>query len=173
MQTKHTRNKRSKPKHGTRNKHKTNPKSEPKKMEELDLDNMPKLNKKSVVMGIIYAKWCQHCKELIPAEGNDESQPKWQQTLDAIRQNVNKKKDVYYLTIEDDEIKNDNKLDKFNEKCKGICDKKLEADGYPTMFKITGGRLEKYSGQREPEIMSTWFLRGNQGSPLPPPITEL
>ena len=136
--------------------------SEPK-MEELDLDNMPKLNKKSVVMGIIYAKWCQHCKELIPAEGDDESQPKWQQTLDTIRQNVNKKKDMYYLTIEDDEIKNDNKLGKFNEKCKGICKQKLEADGYPTMFKITGGRLEKYSGQREPEIMSKWFLRGNQG----------
>ena len=126
-------------------------------MEKLDLDNMPKLNKKSVVMGIIYAKWCQHCKDLIPAEDDNESQPKWQQTIDTIKQKANKTKDMYYLTIEDDEIKNGNKLEKFNEKCKGICKEKLEADGYPTLFKITGGRLEKYSGQREPVIMSKWF----------------
>ena len=161
----HTKHVRSKRKRGTRRLHNKS------KMEELDLDNMPKLNKKSVVMGIIYAKWCQHCKELIPAEGDDESQPKWQQTLDAIRQKSNKTKDIYYLTIEDDEIKNDNKLDKFNEKCKGICDKKLDADGYPTMFKITGGKLEKYSGQREPAIMSKWFLgSGNPTVPRTPPF---
>ena len=163
MQNKRTRNMRSKSKHGTRNTHKTKPKSEPKKMEELDLDNPQPLNKKSVIMGIIYAKWCQHCKELMPADGDNESPPKWQQTLDVIQQNINKKKDIYYLTIEDDEIKNGNKLGKFNEKCKGICKETLTADGYPTLFRITGGRLEKYSGQREPAIMSKWFLRGNQG----------
>ena len=160
--TKHVRSKR---RHGTRKL-----KSEQKKMEELDLDNPQPLNKKSVVMGIIYAKWCDHCKDLIPAEDDTESPPKWQQTIDAIKQKSNKTKDMYYLTIEDDEIKNGNKLGKFNEKCKGICKQKLTADGYPTLFKITGGRLEKYSGSREPTLMADWFIRGNQGSPLPPPI---
>ena len=76
---------------------------------------------------------------------------------------------MYYLTIEDDEIKNGNKLGKFNQKCKGICKQKLTADGYPTLFKITGGRLEKYSGSREPTLMADWFTgSGNRMVPLEP-----
>jgi thiol-disulfide isomerase/thioredoxin len=151
-----SRNLRIKPKRKTRRKYKSSIKH--KKIQKLDLDNPRPLNKKSVIIGVVYAKWCPHCKDLIPEEGDNNPIPRWQQTLDLIKQRASKnKKDIYYLTIEEGEIKNRNKLAKFNEKCKDISDQKLDANGYPTLFKITDGKLEKYTGPREPENMANWF----------------
>jgi thiol-disulfide isomerase/thioredoxin len=140
------------------------------KMEELNLDAMPKMNKKTVVMGVIYAKWCPHCKDLIPDEDDMDTQPKWQQTIDMIKGMQNRDRDMYYIKLEDDEIRNQGKLDKLNNGCKGICRTPVTANGYPTVFRMSGGNLEIYDGVRQPDAMAEWFTRGNQDSPLPPPI---
>jgi thiol-disulfide isomerase/thioredoxin len=130
------------------------------KMEELNLDAMPKMNKKTVVMGIIYAKWCPHCKDLIPDENDSETQPKWQQTIDIIKGMKNRDMDMYYVQLEDDEIRNHGKLDKLNNGCKGICETPVSANGYPTVFRMSGGKLHVYDGLREPSAMAEWFIRG-------------
>ncbi len=130
------------------------------KMEELNLDAMPKMNKKTVVMGIIYAKWCPHCKDLIPDENDSETQPKWQQTIDIIKGMKNRDRDMYYVQLEDDEIRNHGKLDKLNNGCKGICETPVSANGYPTVFRMSGGKLHVYDGLREPSAMAEWFIRG-------------
>jgi thiol-disulfide isomerase/thioredoxin len=139
------------------------------KMEELDLDNEQTLNKNAIIMGILYAKWCPHCKELIPDD--NETQPKWQQTMDIIRGMQNRNRDMYYIQLEDDEIKHKGKLDKLNNRCRGLCKTPISVNGYPSMFKMHGGKLEMYEGEREPKIMAEWFTRGGTyGSPLPPPF---
>ncbi len=125
------------------------------KMEELNLDIPTKLNKNAIIMGIIYAKWCPHCKELIPDENDNTRQPKWQQTIDIIKGMPNRNKDIYYIQLEDDEIKNHGKLDKLNQRCKT----RITANGFPTVFRITGGQLEMYQGEREPNAMADWFIQ--------------
>ena len=128
------------------------------KMEELNLDAMPKMNKKTVVMGIIYAKWCPHCKDLIPDENDTENQPKWQQTIDIIKGMKHREMDMYHIKLEDDEIKNHGKLDRLNNSCKGICETPVSANGYPTVFRMSGGKLHIYDGIREPGAMAEWFV---------------
>ena len=128
------------------------------KMEELNLDAMPNMNKKTVVMGVIYAKWCPHCKDLIPDEDDAETQPKWQQTIDIIKGMQNRDRDMYHIKLEEDEIKNHGKLDRLNDGCKGICRTPITASGYPTVFRMSGGNLEMYEGVREPDAMAEWFI---------------
>ena len=134
------------------------------KMEELNLDAMPNMNKETTVIGVIYAKWCPHCKDLIPDEDDDETQPKWQQTIDIIKGLQNRDRDMYYIQLEEDEIRNHGKLDRLNDGCKGICETPITASGYPTVFRMSGGKLDMYDGIREPGAMAEWFIRGNQGS---------
>ena len=128
------------------------------RLEELNLDAMPNLDKKTTVMGVIYAKWCPHCKDLIPDENDATSPPRWKQMIDIIKQTPNRKNDAYYLQIEEDEIRNHGKLDKLNKECSGICKTPVTASGYPTVFKMRGGRLNMYNGVREAQAMASWFL---------------
>jgi hypothetical protein len=140
------------------------------KIEELDLDAPMKLKKNATVIGIIYAKWCPHCKDLIPDENDTTSPPKWKQTIDSIKLMKDRKRDLFYAQLEEGDIKKDGKLDKLNEKCRGICPDPVVANGYPTVFRVSGGKVETYDGLREPKEMASWLVRGDLGPPLPPPI---
>jgi hypothetical protein len=134
------------------------------KMEELNLDSPMKLKKNATVIGVIYAKWCPHCKDLIPDENDTTSPKKWQQTIDSIKLMKNREQDIFHVRLEDDEIKNHGKLDKLNKKCRGICPTPVVANGYPTVFRMSGGKLETYNGAREPTAMAEWLVGGgNQG----------
>ena len=128
------------------------------KMEELNLDVPMKLKKNATVIGVLYAKWCPHCKELIPDENDTTSPPKWKQTIDSIKLMKDRKRDIFYAELEDNEIKNHGKLDKLNKKCRGICPTPVVANGYPTVFRMSGGKLETYNGAREPTAMAEWLV---------------
>jgi len=134
------------------------------KMGELDLEVMPKLDKETVIMGIIYAKWCPHCKDLIPDENNKEAPPKWQQTMDIIQEMPGRDRDMYHIKLEEEDINQHGKLDTFNKKCEGICETPITVNGYPTIFRINGGKLDIYDGSRDPPIMAEWFTNTNTHS---------
>ena len=122
---------------------------------ELNLDdNTRKLTKNTTIIGILYAKWCPHCKDLIPDENDETTEPKWDKMIDLIKADA-KGRDVAYLKIEESEV---GKLDKLNHKCKHLCKTPIASEGFPTLFKITGGNWEKYTGERKPEIMAKWFM---------------
>jgi thiol-disulfide isomerase/thioredoxin len=122
---------------------------------ELNLDNNSrKLTKNTTIVGIIYAKWCPHCKDLIPDEDDTTTEPKWDKMIDLIKADA-KGRDIAYLKIEESEA---GKLDKLNDKCKHICKTPVASEGFPTLFKISGGNWEKYTGERTPAVMAEWFL---------------
>uniref|UniRef100_A0A6C0F2T0 Thioredoxin domain-containing protein n=1 Tax=viral metagenome TaxID=1070528 RepID=A0A6C0F2T0_9ZZZZ len=125
---------------------------------ELNLDDETrKLDKNTIIVGIIYAKWCPHCKDLIPDENDKTTEPKWDKMIDLIKADA-KGRDVAYLKIEDGEV---GKLDKLNYKCKHLCKTPVASEGFPTLFKITGGNWQKYTGERTPAVMAKWFLDKN------------
>ena len=98
-----------------------------------------------IIIGKLWAKWCPHCISLIPA---------WNDMKNQI-----KKKTGFlpkYMEIEEGEI---HKIDDFNKKNQGrvAIDK---AKGYPTIYKIQGGRIEYYGGERNSQAMADWMMSG-------------
>lgn len=123
-------------------------------------DNKRKLNKKTLIVGILYAKWCIHCKKLIPEEGNTMKEPIWDNMIQLIKNDA-KDLDVAHIKVTDTET---HKLDKLNKICKDICDIPIKTEGYyPTIFKITGGKLDKYNGDRTSQDMANWYLNKSGG----------
>lgn len=103
-----------------------------------------KRGKPVITVGLIHASWCGHCKALIP---------EWKQMKKGLRgTNCN------YLEIEDSDKHKDRKIAHVNSRLKG---EKLVANGYPTIFKIRGGNLEYYPGERSAPAMQQWFKGGN------------
>jgi thiol-disulfide isomerase/thioredoxin len=122
-------------------------------------NNKRKLDKKTLIIGIVYAKWCPHCKDLIPEEGDTMREPKWDNMIQLIKNDA-KDLDIAHIKLTDTETQ---KLEKLNEKCKDISDIPIEPEGYPTLFKITGGKLDKYTGERTPQAMANWYLNKSGG----------
>lgn len=99
---------------------------------------------KPVIIGKLWAQWCPHCISLIP---------NWDKMKQIIQQKS--RKPVEYMEIEENEI---HKIDEFNQKNQGILaiDK---ARGYPTIYKISGGKIEYYNGERDGNLMANWMMR--------------
>jgi thiol-disulfide isomerase/thioredoxin len=93
-----------------------------------------------VTIGKIWAKWCPHCIRLIPA---------WDQMKKLINR---KSKDISYMEVEDTELY---KIEQFNQKNGTFID---SARGYPTIYKIVGGKVEYYTGERDAKTMAEWAL---------------
>jgi thiol-disulfide isomerase/thioredoxin len=109
----------------------------------------------SIIVGVIHAKWCGHCQMLMP---------KWNKFKRELRRN----KKVTILEIEDSEPKKEKRIADLNVK---INDKavRIQANGFPTIFKISHGHLEYYNGNREPAALKQWAL-GQHKQPLPTPL---
>jgi thiol-disulfide isomerase/thioredoxin len=90
-----------------------------------------------IIVGKVYADWCGHCKAL---------KPKWEQ----LKQILPKGR---VQTVEIEEAETDKRAE-FEKKHK----KTINVSGYPTIFKIVNGKIEYYSGPREPEDMKRWVL---------------
>ena len=114
---------------------------------ELELDGKDvggKNPKNKVIVGKVYANWCGHCKNL---------KPEWNR----MKTNIHKKKGkkhIVYAEVEENEI--GTKLQNI-EKTHNV---KVNVTGYPTLFRIVGGKIEYYNGNRESRQMADWYLNG-------------
>lgn len=98
-----------------------------------------------IIIGKLWAKWCPHCISLIPA---------WNDMKNQI-----KKKTGFlpkYMETEEGEI---HKIDEYNQSHSDgqLIDK---ARGYPTIYKIQGGKIEYYDGERTGPEMVHWMMSG-------------
>jgi len=77
----------------------------------------------------------------------------------------------HYLEIEDSDKHKDRKIAHVNSRLKG---EKLVANGYPTIFKIQGGNLEYYQGERNAQELQQWFKGGDaqQGAAPSEPLVQ-
>lgn len=118
-----------------------------------------------LIIGKITADWCGHCQHL---------QPKWEimekeiiNECSPIREsdnvmyldNHNNKIQFYKINSENQE----EPIQKLNNTYLLNSNEKLEANGYPTIFKINGNQLQYYQGEREPQPMKQWFFSNHIG----------
>jgi len=108
--------------------------------------NKTKSNKNIIVVGKVYADWCGHCQML---------KPEWAKMKKHIYSKKGKKH-VVFVEIEENHI--ESKLRKL-EKDQGV---KVNINGYPTLFRISGGKVVYYNGNRQSDEMSRWYLRGGE-----------
>ena len=90
-----------------------------------------------IIIGKVYADWCGHCQAL---------KPKWEQL-----KKILPKGRVQTVEIEEAETDKRAQFEKTHKKT-------INVSGYPTIFKIANGKIEYYSGPREPEDMKRWVL---------------
>jgi thiol-disulfide isomerase/thioredoxin len=104
-----------------------------------------------IIIGLIHANWCGHCQAL---------KPEWKK----MKYNVMKSpssSSYRFMEIEDSDKAKDYKINVINSKLKGG---KLEVNGFPTIFKIHGGKVHYYEGERNAHGLQGWFLGQNQQS---------
>jgi thiol-disulfide isomerase/thioredoxin len=100
-----------------------------------------------VTIGKIWAKWCPHCITLIPA---------WDKMKQIIRKKT--RADPQYMEVEESELYKIEQFNKTNPNGTFID----SARGYPTIYKIVGGKVEYYTGEREPKKMAEWALNNKR-----------
>ena len=100
--------------------------------------------KNTVVVGKVYADWCGHCQSL---------KPEWAKMKKRVYSKKGKKH-VVFVEVEEKQI--GNKLRKLEQE-HGV---KVEANGYPTLFRIESGKVKYYNGNRQSDAMANWYLRG-------------
>ena len=98
-----------------------------------------------IVVGLVFAHWCGHCKQLMP---------EWNAMAKQMKMHKNK-----YEVYEIEDSDKDTKLDKLNK----MYSVHIEIDGFPTIFKIKNGHLSYYKGERKMNPMQKW-VGGENGS---------
>ena len=97
-----------------------------------------KKNKKTIVCKI-YANWCGHCQTLKPV---------WAE----LKNLMHADKNVTMIEIEESEMKE--KIGKL----RNICKKNIDVDGFPTIVKICGKKVEYYQGERSVDALRAWIM---------------
>jgi thiol-disulfide isomerase/thioredoxin len=105
-----------------------------------------------LVLGLIYAEWCGHCKVL---------EPKWE----IIKTEIEKKfpsnaKPVVYKV--EDSLMNDpvKGLGTMNQYLTNKNEKVEFQEGFPTIFKIVHGKVSYFEGPREIGPIIAWAMNG-------------
>ena len=101
-----------------------------------------------IVIGKISASWCGHCVALKPIWDNVLKNP------------VNSH--ITFLDVEKDTDAEAAELVRINEKYLHNSEEKLESNGYPTIFKITNGKLEYYKEDRDEPTINNWIQKSTQ-----------
>jgi thiol-disulfide isomerase/thioredoxin len=99
----------------------------------------------SRTIGLVHAKWCGHCTAL---------KPEWDKMKLEVKGNPEIRE------IEHGDENRDSEINKINEQITG--DKKVEIQGYPTIFKIDKGELQEYQGERNAKELIKWANDGLQ-----------
>ena len=97
-----------------------------------------KQGKKTIVCKI-YANWCGHCQTLKPV---------WAE----LKNLMHADKNVTMIEIEESEMKE--KIGKL----RNICKKNIDVDGFPTIVKICGKKVEYYQGERSVDALRAWIM---------------
>lgn len=92
---------------------------------------------KDVVVGVIHANWCGHCQLLMP-EWNKMKQ-------------MSNNDGVKFVEFEESRENREQEMKNLHP------DLKIEG-GFPTIFKIVGGKIEYYNGDRTAEEIRSWAL---------------
>ena len=95
-------------------------------------------NKKTIVCKI-YANWCGHCQTLKPV---------WAE----LKNLMHTDKNITMIEIEESEMK-----DKIG-KLRNVCKKNIDVNGFPTIVKICGKKVEYYQGERSVDAMRAWIM---------------
>jgi hypothetical protein len=119
---------------------------------------MPQLTKKNkhnltmknikgpVIIGLVYANWCGHCQSL---------KPEWETMKQNMMSSPSYRNGSYkFIEIEDSDNAKEAKISNINSRLIGS---KLTANGYPTIFKVRGGKLEYFQGGRTSSELEKWF----------------
>jgi thiol-disulfide isomerase/thioredoxin len=116
-----------------------------------------------VTVGLIYANWCGHCQAL---------KPEWKKMKYNLMKTPSYKVGNYkFMEIEDLDKNKDSKINAINSR---LHEEKLEANGYPTIFKIHGGKLNYFQGGRTANELKDWVSQPNKNlSKYTPPIDSL
>jgi thiol-disulfide isomerase/thioredoxin len=109
--------------------------------------------KPKIIIGLIYANWCGHCQSL---------RPEWKNMKNKIKSSKTSHK-THFIEIEDSDVKKDSKLNKINIHLKK--EPKLSVNGYPTIFKVSGGNLEYYKGERSADKIGQWVHNKQENQP--------
>jgi hypothetical protein len=107
--------------------------------------NLPP-QKKTLLIGKMYANWCGHCNTL---------KPEWAKMEGEIRQ-MPQMRHIAFIAIEESEK---NKLNKFKSNPKYAS---LTVSGYPTIFSHNGQGFNYYRGQRDANSLKQWVMNGGK-----------
>ena len=99
---------------------------------------------KTILVGKVYANWCGHCQTL---------KPEWAKMKKELKSKM--KNMGYHIKFIEIEESQENKLTKFKTKFPN-----LNVNGFPTIFKHTGGGIQYYNGNRTAHEMTDWALKG-------------
>ena len=120
-----------------------------------------KLKGEPIIVGKIYANWCGHCHAL---------KPEWKKMRKILKRKPNGRK---YKFVEIEETQMDKKMSQFQEDH----NVQLQANGFPSLFRLENGKLDYYAGPRTAHQMAEWYsFRGqnNQGGePEPEPAQHM
>jgi len=104
-----------------------------------------------VVVGRVYAEWCGHCIAMKEDWAELETHFESQKT-----RFPNSKTKYEVVSISSDELAT--KKPQVEKMYLSKTGNKIDAKGYPTIFKITNGKIEYYNGERRYSPMLRWFL---------------
>jgi len=104
--------------------------------------------KGTIIVGKIYANWCVHCQTL---------KPEWTKMKKIIKRKCRGRK-VKFVEIEEEQMTD--KLPKFKQQH----NVDIDANGFPSLFRLANGKVEYYQGNRSAHPMAEWYLRG--GDPI-------
>uniref|UniRef100_A0A6C0DEP6 Thioredoxin domain-containing protein n=1 Tax=viral metagenome TaxID=1070528 RepID=A0A6C0DEP6_9ZZZZ len=96
---------------------------------------------KQVVVCLVHANWCGHCQHLMP---------EWNKMEHNIKNNPKLSSNCKIVKIESEYVNKE--LPKYENMIK----QKIQVEGYPTIFLIKGGQIQKYEGERTAEQIGGW-----------------
>jgi thiol-disulfide isomerase/thioredoxin len=102
--------------------------------------------KKPIIVGLIYAEWCVHCR----AMKND-----WKNLKTILKGKV--AKIIEIESADQDKVERINKLNsKYDD------GERLQGDSFPVIFKIKNNKIQTYNGSRDSESMKSWVFDNSE-----------